>query len=807
MQQFIVGAYLKIEANRISYFVHNQDLLRTEEYYGLVDYLHNRAERDNVPFGRMIILPSTFEMSSRNQMQRFQDAMAVVSEMGCPSFFITMTCNPKWPEIVENLLDGQEAINHPLLVARIFKMKLDDLIVDLTERHVMGVCISFLYVIEFQKRGLPHAHILITLRNEDKPLDPFRIDQLVCAELPDSEIEPELYLLVGKHMVHGPCGQHDPTEVCMVNGECIKKFPKYWFNNTTIRNGRVYYRRRRLNGRTIQIRRNNHHYVVDSRFVVPYNPYLLLKYRTHINIEACTSTGTVKYLYKYFFKGPDQGVFRIVENRNAENDGGEQLEMRYDEIRSYLNGRYMTPPEASWRILKFPMHTNSHHVYRLAIHLPGRQRVVFRRGEEQAVVNRGPVNTELTGWFELNRDNPQARQFLYREIPYHFVWNKSHKRWTPRQRLMGKIISRMYNVSVRNGELYYLRVLLLRVRGATSFESLRIVNGVVCDSFQEACRQLNLLAEDREWIRCLTEASEKDMPKQMRQMFAYILLFCQVDDPVQLWNDFKRFMMEDFTRRDRMEEREAEIRALQKIQFILMINGRRLSQFGLEDPPEFRPNLVEDDIDQVREREIGETMLERLNVDQRNVFDVVMRAIENNNEARRYFFVSGAAGTGKTFLYNTLITVLNGRGEKVVAIAWTGIAAALLKHGRTVHNRFKLPVPIVENSTSMLTARCEETRFIREAKLIIWDEITTTTRNAFELVDRTLKDICQNDRPFGGKCVILGGDFKQCLPVVPDGDRATIVAHCIKSSILWRLFENIQLNINMRVRPDEIAAC
>lgn len=131
-------------------------------------------------------------MSPRNQMQRFQDAMAIVCQIGYPSLFITMTCNPKWPEIIENLPRGDEASNHPLLVCRVFKMKLNQLMIDLTKHNMMGVCIAHLNVIEFQKRGLPHAHILITLRNEDKFRDSIRIDQLISAELPDPQTEPQL---------------------------------------------------------------------------------------------------------------------------------------------------------------------------------------------------------------------------------------------------------------------------------------------------------------------------------------------------------------------------------------------------------------------------------------------------------------------------------------------------------------------------------------------------------------------------------------------------------------------------------------
>ena len=80
-------------------------------------------------------------------------------------------------------------------------------------------------VVEFQKRGLPHAHILLILDGPDKPRSPDDYDQFVRAELPDVEKEPELYKAVVEHMLHGPCGA-DYDSPCMVNGKCTKGFPK-----------------------------------------------------------------------------------------------------------------------------------------------------------------------------------------------------------------------------------------------------------------------------------------------------------------------------------------------------------------------------------------------------------------------------------------------------------------------------------------------------------------------------------------------------------------------------------------------------
>ncbi|KAK9679722.1 PIF1-like helicase [Popillia japonica] len=125
----------------------------------------------------------------------------------------------------------------------------------------------------------------------------------------------------------------------------------------------------------------------------------------------------------------------------------------------------------------------------------------------------------------------------------------------------------------------------------------------------------------------------------------------------------------------------------------LIMQGKSiLSDFDIDDPPE-EINMMDDRIDIDEERQEANIMVNQLNEDQRNIFDMIIKAINNENEQQRLFYVSGSGGVGKSFLYNTIITHLNASEIKVISIASTGIAAALLKQGRTVHSRFQLPVP------------------------------------------------------------------------------------------------------------------
>ena len=179
-----------------------------------------------VQVGVPIILPATFGGSPRALHQSYLDAMAIVARFGKPDYFITMTANPNWAEIQKNLRPGESAANRPDLVARVFQSKLKMLLSDLTKGTYLGRAVAHTWVVEFQKRGLPHAHILLIVADEFKPTTASDADRVVSAEIPNPDLQPELFDLVNTHMVHGPCGVLKPSCPCMKDGLCTKQYPK-----------------------------------------------------------------------------------------------------------------------------------------------------------------------------------------------------------------------------------------------------------------------------------------------------------------------------------------------------------------------------------------------------------------------------------------------------------------------------------------------------------------------------------------------------------------------------------------------------
>ena len=160
--------YCRVEGDRFKFIRNQQSKLRVETYVGLTDALHVRAQDENLKCGRIVILPSTFTGSPRNMMQHYQDAMAIVRRFGKPDIFITFTCNVAWPEIVDNIQPWETPNNRPDIVVRVFHAKVQELIRLLTKVEIFGKVLSFTYVVEFQKRGLPHIHLLLTLTDDCK---------------------------------------------------------------------------------------------------------------------------------------------------------------------------------------------------------------------------------------------------------------------------------------------------------------------------------------------------------------------------------------------------------------------------------------------------------------------------------------------------------------------------------------------------------------------------------------------------------------------------------------------------------------
>lgn len=146
-----------------------------------------------------------------------------------------------------------------------------------------------------------------------------------------------------------------------------------------------------------------------------------------------------------------------------------------------------------------------------------------------------------------------------------------------------------------------------------------------------------------------------------------------------------------------------------------------------------------------------------------------------------------------------MISFLRGRGQVVKAYASTGIAATLMDDGSTIHSGFGLPVPMLDNSTSRILGHSARGIVLRNASLLILEEITMLNKQGLRIIDKLLREeIMKNNLPFGGKVVVIGGDFRQTLPIVVHGNKVDTIESTIIKSTLWKHFQQISLITNMR---------
>ncbi|CAN6924720.1 unnamed protein product, partial [Brassica oleracea] len=459
LHQYVVDVYTAIEEDRLRWARNNQN-----------------GDTDAKIIGQRFILPPSFTGGPRYLVEKYHDAMAICREYGNPDLFITMTANPNWKEIKEHLeiYGGDSPNDRPDIECRVFKMKTPSL---------------------------------------------EEVDEIISAELPNKEEDPEAYNLVTKHMIHGPCGVINPKSPCMENNVCTKKYPRPYNDSTSIdKSGYVLYRRRRNENESVI----NNGATLNNTFVVPHNINLLKKYEAHINVEWCNRTSTVKYLFKYITKGVDRASAVIEKGNTATTsdtvEPKEKVIKQRNEIQEYIEARYLSACESMWRTFAFHIHKRKPSVEKLIIHLEGEHNITIKENDNLGRVIRKPgiEKTMFTEWMVLCRRSAFARTLTYVQIPEYFVWNNNSKVWSERKK--GKTIGR-----------------IVAIKGPRSYDELKTFNDVKYPDFKSVCHARGYLDDDVEWLESMSEGARTATPYQLRDMFVTFLNTCFVASPKRLW--------------------------------------------------------------------------------------------------------------------------------------------------------------------------------------------------------------------------------------------------------------------------------
>jgi len=763
--EFFCDVWSCIECRNLDYLSRGtiQSQFRASRFCTLMDQIRTDGGQNLHMMGAPVHLPASFTGSPRWYHALYHDALALPAAFHLPDLFITVTFNPEWPEMARLMPVNSSIHDHPDVVARVFWIRFSRIMQDIVDNGVFGEVLSYCWRIEWQLRGLPHAHVLIILRQRILSADD--VDRCVSAEIPDPVLSPDLHHLVTHLMIHGPCS--NTSAPCMdCNGMCEKHFPKQ-LQPLTVMHPNAYplYKRRALHNGEVRGR------IITDEWVVPHNPYLLLRHRSHICVEVASHLILYKYVYKYCFKSPDQGA------------------INFNEIAAFISGRILSSAEAVWRILQLPLHKEYPTVQRLSVHLPGHHMVVIdsAAGLNAAGAAADNSTSTLLQWFALNTRDPAARTLLYKDVPKRYTWNNQLKVWRLRKYMGCKKVARMHGVSSHNVELFMLRRLLLTVPGATCWEDLRTVEGQVFPTFESAARARGMLNDDSELSAAFQEIVQSTVnDSSIRRQFMLHLVFCRPVQPAAFFSQFQNSLFPPGCDIAQVWEEMATLAHEFNISWEdLGIHPPVVNVGALPLLESFDPVLCGEEAD---------SQWERLNAEQRQVAEEFLAAInEPRGEGSKVFMLQAPGGCGKSFVANYIAARVRSRGAVAICVAASAQAAAVLAGGRTAHGQLRIPIEC--DGGSYLDLKVNEKREIANAAALLWDEASMVADTVADCVNRSFQDIMQCKLPFGGMPVLFIGDWRQLLPVVP---RSSGEHHTLQKCSWWQHTKVLRLFHNWR---------
>ncbi|KAL3106584.1 hypothetical protein niasHT_018226 [Heterodera trifolii] len=473
--------------------------------------------------------------------------------------------------------------------------------------------------------------------------------------------------------------------------------------------------------------------------------------------------------------------------------------------------------------------------------------------------------TQLTAYFAFNKQRSSADGPLhltyataYKKLRY----DKNNRHWQPYVigALEGQKLCRLKTVSPTNMDLLAIRLLLLVVEDPTSWEDLRRHNGTIHRTFVEAAQAKGLLNDNELWMRTIREAfGTKKRPKQCIRWLAVFFATANLSKPMELFDyvmEISNTWLTVWSLNNATPEAKRQY-VLRALEWFLLANGvhpdaderedgtfqSACEKIGLPRPDGvqltkddyiqlvfFRDDLVNARLpEELRADNAGSSMRKRYagiytadpkpNNEQQLLVDAVFDGVTAANKLRkgdaedkdlntpRLFMVTGEGGAGKTFTYNKIIAKVKAAGFNFLPMATTGIAAELLYEGQTVHKRLCRQRHIDASTPLNVDLESNFAEMLRRIDGMIIDEISMQNRDVLEYVDRLLRFVVPTELlkslPFGGKAVVIGGDWKQLTPVVPGGGHLDQYNASVKNSALFKHFATHRLVTNHRLQSGQ----
>ena len=940
-QQFTLDQFSRWESLRFAGLERNRQVLesirqRATNYQKATD----ERRRGREVASRPVMLPASVVGAPAHQKREVRNGLAVFARLGKPHFFITMTGNNNWPEFkaaVRQLLraspipgasDSVEekdmtAENYPDVMARVFRVRLQGLEADLRSGRVFGLPMCYIQrVIEFQKRGMPHAHIALRIgpvegargalkrlsqrmvdswattrlffheqcprwnlqQNQDFMRDNFdAIDDLYTVPNWANDAPREerwmLYLLNRSHewqsrsdekqgmeckcaahklgervvklMRHANCDSRCEKEI---NGArvCRRGYPKPTklteaYAGITYVDDRGYWHLKRDHS-------------IDSR-VVPYTPSLMLRYDCHINTEVCGSVKLINYLKKYMAKLPDSSRVSV---RDVMNNPALELHQ-------WQKLRHTGTVEAIFRMREIDLNSNSVGVTQLFTHLEGQHQVRWYAGATAREDTEARMEAAHTAESSLLRyfcrpDDPCFDDLLLEEYYSFYVVEKQRRR-NANTRCFTDVgadyelpekyvyrrgpgflhVARIEQPSLRDNEELRALTAILRMQPARSFRDLRTFEGVEYENHVACAEAMGIDLGDDQHRQIMRETINPDVAAwrafdrgeaerpfmttmgscvELRRMLVALMLAAGPDcsEGPALAEEFFDYLTLDLPHTggfdpDAAPSGEEDLSDLkwkllvQELSKLMFAEREDLSDYGFQDDIDDNFDLVQEEVAKHPKRRQNE-ILARCRIDaesnpeQQEVKDAIMREVAawHGGGYATPIMIHGRPGRGKTYLMRNVIASLRKGGRVVTVTASSAKAALHYDGGITAHKGFGIKVPPEGEEHTRLESKYgpnhRNSKLVLASSLLVIDEITMLNRQTFEAIDAYLRQINNNNVPFGGMPIVCLGDFGQLPAVTKAPGRAATLANSPASSPLFEFFHQLQLSRPMRTRDD-----
>ena len=758
--------------------------------------------------GNESYLPASVHGSPRHMASLARNALVLVSEYGCPHVFITLTCNPKWPEILSQLLLGQTAFDRPDVTGAVFKTRLDQFKMNLRHgKYFDGrKPIYEFHVIEYQYRGLPHAHLVARLENahdiHDQNHDDLItfVNKFFIAEMPRFEGEENQNIfnsancriitddykqkateLVRMHNTH-KCAvavngcKKEAGDICKRGYSRTETIPESYVHDLK---HRVVYRRREE----------------CDLMIVPYNLSIMMDWDSHVNVEYSGSAYCALYMYKYCYKGASKAERICLSNE-------EQQDSR-DEIKLFMYGRTMSSMSAVWRLYGYQDYpAPDPPVCTIKVRTKAQLDDFESRGEVtdlQIYYNRPNVlnNLKFTEFFskyntstnlpKYYQDNPNTENDVRLNRHYFKLYIGQNQLiryvFCPLKSLTRCV--RMEMQYITSGDIYYLRLILLNRKAMNDQDVLTYHpergggNPIVFTSYQQSAIAHGYVDSVVDVRATFDEMCTNGTAQECRNYFVILTLHGYATRDIFDDVGRRRCMYRDYLTFDDHTETEefAYNKMLHSLEHQFRKSNSSLEKFGFPKPNRV-PTEVEEEIrlwmnNDAIERQRVE--LEHLNEtfpnnnEQQLAFDCIMRSILLFKDTNRddvndhvFHFISGPGGTGKSCLFKKLHAACRSHGILISLCASTSLAALIFEGALTAHSLFGYPVEDEEDIDDIDLPTCnlrkERCEFLYQVYVIFWDEFISNDRMLIEAVIDAFKHIWEKPRYFVFVCA---GDFSQ----------------------------------------------